>query len=102
MRISAKLKEDSLELVLSGELDESSAEYFRSAMDDTFDRYSFHSVVCDVGGLTFMDSTGIGVLIGRYKKLKGRHIPLYVKNPAGTVDRIFQMSGLYEIMPKIG
>ena len=48
-----------------------------------------------------MDSTGIGVLIGRYKRLKNRNVSIYVKNPTPTVDKIFKMSGLYEIMPRV-
>ena len=52
--------------------------------------------------LDFMDSTGIGVLIGRYKKLKGTNTPIYIKNTNSHVEKIFKMSGIYEIMPKIG
>ena len=48
-----------------------------------------------------MDSTGIGVLIGRYKKLKTNKVPIYICNPSNHVEKIFQMTGLYEIMPKI-
>ena len=54
-----------------------------------------------MSGLTFMDSTGIGVLIGRYKRLKARNIVLCVRNPSSAADRIFKMAGLYEIMPKV-
>ena len=48
-----------------------------------------------------MDSTGIGMLIGRYKKMKVVNKKMYVCNPSKHVDRIFKMTGLYEIMPLI-
>ena len=47
-----------------------------------------------------MDSTGIGVLIGRYKRLKPRGIPIYIQSPTPIVDRILGLSGMYEIMIK--
>ena len=55
----------------------------------------------DLSELEFMDSTGIGVLIGRYKKMKDRSIPIYICNPSSHAEKIFKMTGLYEIMPKI-
>ena len=51
--------------------------------------------------LTFMDSTGVGVLIGRYKKLATKSLPIYISNPSNVAEKIFNMSGLYDIMPKI-
>ena len=57
--------------------------------------------IMDFSEVTFMDSTGIGVLIGRYKKLKTKNKPVYIMNPNNHIEKIFKMSGLYEIMPKI-
>ena len=48
-----------------------------------------------------MDSTGIGVLIGRYKRMKDKDIPIYIANPSKHAEKIFKMTGLYDIMPKI-
>ncbi len=102
MEIKGQRMADQLILYLSGELDESTAAYSRNAIEAFCENGGFSSVIYDVSNLTFMDSTGIGVLIGRYKKLKDRKIKVFVKNPGRNVDRIFAMAGLYEIMPKIG
>jgi stage II sporulation protein AA (anti-sigma F factor antagonist) len=48
-----------------------------------------------------MDSTGIGFLIGRYKKFSRYGIAVYLTNPSKAADRILQMSGIYTLMPKI-
>ena len=48
-----------------------------------------------------MDSTGIGVLVGRYKRMKSKNIPIFICNPSNHVERIFKMTGLYDLMPKI-
>ena len=90
-----------LTVFLNGELDECSAEFAREQIDSAVSHPNVRSVVFDLSHLTFMDSTGVGVLIGRYKRLKNRNVAAYVKNPTPTVDKIFFMSGLYEIMPKV-
>lgn len=102
MRIKNRLYNNTLYIMLCGELDECSANYTRSLIDDLLDNSEIYKqVIFDLSELEFMDSTGIGVLIGRYKKLKNKNIPIYICNASNHVERIFKMSGLYEIMPKI-
>ena len=48
-----------------------------------------------------MDSTGIGMMIGRYKKAKKSLIKVYVNNPSKEISKILELSGLYQIMPLI-
>ena len=101
MRIKNRLYNNTLYIMLCGELDECSASYTRTILDDLMQDNKCNQVIIDLSELDFMDSTGIGVLIGRYKKLKSRNIPIYICNPSNHVEKIFMMSGLYEIMPKI-
>lgn len=86
---------------LVGELDEHSAEFVKRKLDATLASKDYSAVVLDLSRLSFMDSTGIGVIIGRYKIVKKQGKSIYVKNPSPTVDKIFKMSGLYEIISKI-
>ena len=58
-------------------------------------------VIFNFSKTTFMDSTGIGVLLGRYKLLKKIGIPVYIQSPSVSINKILQISGIYEIMPKI-
>jgi len=101
MKIKAKEHNQTLFVVLSGELDEHTAEYTRTNLDELFAAKAYAQVVIDLSELDFMDSTGIGVLIGRYKKLKDKKIPIFICNPSAHAEKIFNMTGLYEIMPKI-
>ena len=73
----------------------------RLTLDDIFAGGDFSQIIIDLSELEFMDSTGIGVLIGRYKKMKNRNIPIFICNPSKHAEKIFKMTGLYEIMPKI-
>ena len=51
-------------------------------------------------GVRFMDSTGIGFLIGRYKKASRLNIPVYIENPDFAADKILNISGIYSLIPK--
>ena len=86
---------------LVGELDEHSAEFVKRKLDSALTSNDYADVILDLSRLTFMDSTGIGVIIGRYKIVHKYNKTMYVKNPSATVDKIFKMSGLYEIITKI-
>ena len=102
MDIKTKLYNKTLYVLLSGELDEHEAGRIRKNLDTLFEtEKGFNQVVMDLSELEFMDSTGIGVMIGRYKKLKAENKPIYIANPSVQAEKIFKLSGLYEIMPKL-
>ena len=99
-----KYKTDGNEIYaeLSGELDECSAEYVRISLDDLLKQsLSAKKLVLDFSKVSFMDSTGIGMLLGRYNKFAKNDINLYIKNPTSYVNRIFEMTGIYQIIPKV-
>ena len=48
-----------------------------------------------------MDSTAIGFLIGRYKKLMRYGIPMYITNPNPAADKILALSGVYTLIPRL-
>ena len=102
MQIKSRIVNSTLYVLLVGELDEYTAQHVRKTLDVLFEtQKGFVQVVFDLSELTFMDSTGVGVLIGRYKKLREKNKPIFITNPSRNAERIFKMSGLYEIMPKI-
>lgn len=101
MQIKNRLLNNTLYVNLAGELDEMSANFTRNELDNIFEKLNFKQIVIDLSELSFMDSTGIGILIGRYKKMKTRNIPIFICNPSNHIEKIFKMTGLYEIMPKI-
>ena len=102
MDIKYSKQDDYVCAELSGELDEYSAEYVRISLDEllknAFDR---KKLVLDFSGVSFMDSTGIGVLLGRYNKFSKNDVCMFIKNPTSYVNRIFEMTGIYQIIPKV-
>lgn len=102
MKVYVKKIDGNLYFRLDGELDENSSHNARELIDDVLEKSTYNNVVFDMKDLTFMDSTGIGVIIGRYKKLKPTGVGIYVLNPTRQVDKILTTSGLYQILKKIG
>ena len=101
MEIKYKKTAEVLKIYINGELDECTASNVKDILDKIIlDNLSTQKVVMNLSGVSFMDSTGIGLLIGRYKKLQRYGIPMYVINPTLTADRILQMSGVYSLIPK--
>ncbi len=101
MQIKNRVYNNVMYVVLDGELDEHTAKYTTAMLDRLFEQGDFRQIIIDLSELTFMDSTGIGVLIGRYKKMKKKGIGIFVTNPSYHAEKIFKLTGLYEIMPKI-
>ena len=101
MHINSKVYNNTLYVVLCGELDEYSAEHARITLDDIFSGGEFSQIIIDLSELEFMDSTGIGILIGRYKKLNKSNIPSYIRGANCQIEKVLELSGLYSIMPKV-
>ncbi|NLL30959.1 MAG: anti-sigma F factor antagonist [Clostridiales bacterium] len=90
--------EDKLIVTLMGELDHHSAEEVRVKIDDRIDRDNIKKVILNFKGVTFMDSSGIGVVIGRYKKMQNRDGKLCVAEINKSVGKVFEISGIYKII----
>ena len=102
MELKGNVKGDDLYLYLTGELDEHSVSDVRAAADNMIDENAGRSrAIFNLAGVRFMDSTGIGFLIGRYKKLKKYGMEMYLENPNTGADKILELSGIYTLMPKI-
>lgn len=101
MDIKYKKHNGDLIIYVYGELDECSASNAKMILDKVlFDNLCISKVVFDLSGLSFMDSTGIGLLIGRYKKLKQLNISSYISGASVATEKVIQLAGLYKIMPK--
>ena len=95
-------KEDKLlVLKITEEIDEHSAQEIRRKADYEMERYMPKRVVFDFDSVTFMDSSGIGLVIGRYKFANMIGAKLGVSNLSGSLRRIFDMSGVSKLIPTV-
>ena len=82
------------------EIDHHSAERMRAAIDAAFDSSSCRHIIFDFSGVRFMDSSGIGMLIGRYKNAEKRGGRLLLAAMGDDMARLFQISGLAKIITR--
>ena len=84
---------------ITEEIDDYSVQKIRRRADYEIERYMPKRVVFDFDSVTFMDSAGIGLIIGRYKFTNMLGGKLEVANLTGSVKKIFEMSGILRLIP---
>lgn len=101
MQVEPMSNHEEVVVVLEGELDHHSAVMVKEELDELIMNPEVRRLVLDMAGVRFMDSSGIGVVLGRYRTLKKRGGSVGVKNVSDRVDHIFKMSGLYQVVEKL-
>ena len=99
--IAHEKKRGEVMVSLSGELDHRIAERIRPELDEVLKDPKVRRLTFDLTGLTFMDSSGIGMILGRYRLINKRGGSVYVKCDNRHIDRIFELSGLYQLVQKL-
>lgn len=84
---------------ITDEIDDHSVQMIRRKADYEMERYMPRKVIFDFDCVTFMDSAGIGFLIGRYKFANMIGAKLEISNLTQSVKRIFEMSGILKLIP---
>ncbi len=101
MEIKYVKSDDKLTFYIYGELDEHSSCNAKNILDKVInENLNTARVIFDLSGLSFMDSTGVGLLIGRYKKLKQFNVASYITGASVSAEKVIELAGLYRIMPK--
>jgi stage II sporulation protein AA (anti-sigma F factor antagonist) len=88
-------------LHISEELDHHAAAQISKTIDVLIEKGNVKNIVFDFTGMTFMDSSGIGMVMGRYRKIQYFGGSVFVTGVGAGVNRIFSMSGVYKIIQKI-
>ena len=84
---------------IADEIDDFSVQKIRRRADYEIERYMPKKVIFDFNSVTFMDSAGIGLIIGRYKFAKMLGGTVELANLTSSVKKIFEMSGLLRLIP---
>ncbi|MCU9595397.1 anti-sigma F factor antagonist [Caldibacillus thermolactis] len=99
LQINLEYKEKQILIVrLSGELDHHTADDVREQVSTAIEKNKIRYVLMNLEDLHFMDSSGLGVILGRYKQLKQVDGEMIVCSVSPAVERLFKMSGLFKII----
>lgn len=83
---------------ISGEIDHHTTNRLREILDRELMEKSIKNLILDFNDVTFMDSSGIGVIVGRYKKIDALGGKMMIIRASEQVDKILELSGIKRIL----
>lgn len=98
MIVDFRKEEKSLIFVLTEDVDQHTSEKIRRKMDNEITRYMPRKILLDFNEVSFMDSAGIGLLIGRYKTSRLIGGTMEIVNATPAVKKVLEMSGVTRII----
>jgi stage II sporulation protein AA (anti-sigma F factor antagonist) len=102
MQIECTSKNKNLVVKITGEIDHHTSEAIREKIDREYQKMDAKNIIFDFDNIQFMDSSGIGVLMGRFRNIQNVGGKVGVIHVKPQIDRVFQLSGLYKIIPSYG
>lgn len=96
--VDMEVKKNVLCVRLSGELDHHTTEELRNQVNEVVETQKIEHMVFNFQDLSFMDSSGLGVILGRYKQIRNIGGEMVVCSVSPPIKRLFDMSGLFKII----
>ncbi|MFC0533677.1 STAS domain-containing protein [Phytohabitans kaempferiae] len=96
LSVSAVRKGEGIRLVVAGEVDVISAGRFRAHLSESLDARP-RTLSVDLGGVTFLDSTGLSALVYAHQRARAEGVTLAVSSPQPQVRRLLDVTGLLTV-----
>ncbi len=93
------LTEGTLTLTLQGDIDHHSAVTVRAEIDDLLARTRPDCLRLDLSQVEFMDSSGLGLILGRYNTMQRLGGRLILASPSARVEKILTLAGIERLLP---
>lgn len=95
-----KMEKDTLTVYPQGDLDMVTAKKVKDSLDAIlYNRSGLKNLIINLGDISFIDSSGLGMLIGCYKVMHGRQGKMMLCDANDTVYRLLELSGMKKLMP---
>lgn len=94
MNVQINVTDEQITVCLTGELDHHSAKQVREEIDRALEPNRPNSLVLDFKNVGFMDSSGIGLVMGRYKLMQSFGGSVRVANTPGHIKKVMKLAGL--------
>lgn len=99
MKTQTDFSKDTLYVRLKGDVDHHSAKFMREEIDREIYKYQPSTVIMDLSAVEFMDSSGLGLILGRYTKVNMLGGVLKVANPTERIEDMLLMAGTDKLIP---
>ena len=99
MQFTSFLENGRLTVVLTGEIDHHSAPFIRERMDKDLYFFRPKKVILALDGIEFMDSSGLGLILGRYTKIRDLGGALQIEDPTPQIEKILKLAGVNRLIP---
>ncbi len=97
-RVISEIKGDTLYAAIVGEIDHHGASALREELDDTFLAARPKVIELDLATVDFMDSSGLGVIMGRKATADRLGAEFRIANPTSRIARIIELAGLGKVV----
>ena len=94
VKIEIAPEADTVTAILSGEIDHHGAGRLREVIDDSVRRTCPRLLILDFGGVEFMDSSGIGIVLGRYRLMQDMGGRLALRSLPPHIRKVMQVAGI--------
>lgn len=90
--------EGTLVVRLRGELDHHAVETIRNDIETELAKTHYRNLVLSFRGIDFMDSSGLGLILGRYRSIAQRNGRMALSEVSPSLRRIFELSGVFKVV----
>ena len=98
MEITSEKQGDTTVAYIRGEIDHHNAKFARDRLDSIIDTEQPIRFGLDLSGVSFCDSSGLGLVMGRMRKCQTVGSTLIIKNPSTAAYRILEIAGMDKIL----
>ena len=101
MDMTTLVRDDKMIIYLSGEIDHHTARDIREGVDKLIITQRPKTFILDLSGVDFMDSSGLGLVLGRYRKIKETGGEMFLANADERTMRILKLAGVDKIIKTV-
>lgn len=100
MGLKFLIKDQNIVVKVEGEIDHHSSQFLKDKIDMQIHKENVKNIIFDFAGVNFMDSSGLGLVMGRYRTMQSLGGRVMLTNISSQLDRVFSLAGLYRVMDK--
>jgi stage II sporulation protein AA (anti-sigma F factor antagonist) len=101
LEIFTKKKDNALIVEISGELDMHTVDIFKEKIITAMERNNLTHLILNLKKCSFIDSSGLGAILGRYRELDKKGGQIYLVGLKPSVKKVFTLAGMLKIMKEV-